>query len=114
MAHSQEAQVTPLFKKQTQNPGYNWPVSPGGFLSNVIRRASDFLLQNSLGDSNQSGFFQSGHFTEALKASVFIFSDVSAAFSTVNNHILPSALFEVLGKAHSWFESHITERSFSA
>src|SRR4029434_1706216 len=103
-------------------------------ISKTIERAAskqvtEFLSRNNLLDPNQSGF-KSGHsterallsMTEALKtaraaaqSSALILLDLSAAFDTVNHRILLSKLSSmgISGKAHSWFESYLTGRSFN-
>src|SRR4029434_10041763 len=60
--------------------------------------------------------------TEALKiaraaaqSSALVLLELSAAFDTVNHRILLSILSSmgISGKAHSWFESYLTGRSFN-
>ncbi|XDV51005.1 hypothetical protein PO909_019963 [Leuciscus waleckii] len=79
-------------------------------------------------DVNQSGF-KKGHSTEtallsvtealriakaASKSSVLILLDLSAAFDTVNHHMLMSSLsaLGITGTSLHWFESYLTGRSF--
>src|SRR4029434_10524606 len=102
-------------------------------LSKTIERAAskqvtEFLSRNNLLDPNQSGF-KSGHSTEtallsvtealktarAAQSSALVLLDLSAAFDTVNHRILLSILssMSISGKAHSWFESYLTGRSFN-
>src|SRR4029434_618054 len=86
-------------------------------------------VKEQLLDPNQSGF-KSGHSTEtallsvtealktaraAAQSSALVLLDLSAAFDTVNHRILLSILSSmgISGKAHSWFESYITGRSFN-
>jgi len=131
-----QARVTPLLKKPslppTQVENYR-PVSFVPFLSKTIQRAvfkqvTEFFSQNNLLDPYQSGF-KSGHsaemvllaVTEALKearltakSSVLSLLNFSAAFDTVNHGMLLSILSSmgITGRAHSWFESYLTGRSF--
>ena len=75
----------------------------------VSNQLSNFLSQNNLLDPNQSGF-KTGHFTEtavlsvttalqsaraALRSSVIILLDLSAAFDMVNHQILLARLSEM-------------------
>ena len=105
------------------------PVSLLKFLSKTIERAvfkqvTDYLSQNNLLETNQSGF-KRGHSTEmallavtealkearaTAKSSVLILLDLLAAFDTVNHCILLSILSSmgITGRAHSWFESYLT------
>lgn len=136
-ASFKQAQVTPLLKKPSLDPtqveNYR-PVSLLPFLSKIIERTvfkqvTEFLAQHNLLDPYQSGF-KSGHstetallsVTEALKearaagqSSVLILLDLSAAFDTVNHGILLDKLTNmgITGKAHAWFESYVTGRSFN-
>ena len=94
----------------------------------VFKQVTDFLSHNNLLDANQSGF-KSGNSTETAllavtealkeakataKSSVLILLDLSAAFDIVNHSILLSILTSmgITGRAHSWFESYLTGRSF--
>nr|XP_055073007.1 uncharacterized protein LOC129452969 [Misgurnus anguillicaudatus] len=87
---------------------------------------SSFCTQNHLPDSNQSGF-KSGHSPEtallsviealrqaraASKSFVLILLDLSAAFDTVNPHILLLTLkaMGVSGTAQLWFRSYLSAR----
>src|SRR4029434_11108122 len=116
----------------TQGENYR-PVSLLTLLSKTIERAAskqvtEFLSKNNLLYPNQSGF-KSGHYTEtallsvmealktaraAAQCSALVLLDLSAAFDTVNQRILLSILssMRISGKAHSWFESYLTGRSF--
>ncbi len=109
------------------------PVSLLPFIAKTLERVvfnqvSLFLSQNNKLDAKQSGF-RSGHstktallsVTEALriakadsKSSVLILLDLSAAFDTVNHHILLSTLssLDITGIPLRWFESYLTGRSF--
>ncbi len=93
----------------------------------MFNQLSLFLAQNNLLDNNHSGF-RSSHSTEtalqvtgalrlaraASKSSVLILLDLSAAFDTVNHHILLSTLRKmgISGTALLWFESYLSDRSF--
>ncbi len=114
-----QARVTPLLKKPTLNTSLleNYrPVSLLLFIAKTLKRVvfnqvSLFLSKNNKLDAKQSGF-RSGHstetellsVTEALwiakadsKSSVLILLDLSAAFDTVNHHILLSPLWTSQG-----------------
>ncbi len=127
-----QARVCPLLKKPALNPALleNYPLfhSLQRHLSELCSTNSLFLAQNNILDNNQSGF-RSGHSTEtallsvtealrlaraASKSSVLILLDLSAAFDTVNHHILMSILRKmgISGTALLWFESYLSDRSF--
>ncbi len=94
----------------------------------MFNQVTAFLTQNSLLDSNQSGF-RSGHSTKtallsfvedrrlartASKSSLLILLDLSAAFDMVNHQILLSTLLRkgISGTALQWFDSYLSDRSF--
>ena len=129
--------VTPLLKKPSVDPTHveNYrQVSLLTLLFKTMERVTsiqviEFLSRNNLLDPNQSGF-KSGHSTEtallsvtealktaraAAQSSALVLLDLSAAFDTVNHRILLSILSSmgISGKAHSWFESYLTGRSFN-
>ncbi len=131
-----QARVTPLLKKPTLNTSLleNYrPVSLLPFIAKTLKQVffnqvSLFISQNNKLDAKQSGF-RSGHSTETVllsvtealriakvdsKSSVLILLDPSAAFDTVNNHILLSTLssLDITGIPLRWFESYLTGRSF--
>ena len=130
-----KAYITPLLKKPTLDPStiQNYrPVSLLPFLSKTIERAasnqlSAFFSQNNLLDPHQSGF-RPGHSTEtallavkeslqtaqaASLSSVLILLDLSAAFDTVNHHILLSSLAAtgICGTTLEWIKSYLSGRS---
>ncbi|KAF4088833.1 hypothetical protein AMELA_G00059270, partial [Ameiurus melas] len=131
-----QARVTPLLKKPSLNPSIvdNYrPVSLLPFLSKTLERAvfnqlHNFLTQNNLLDTKQSGF-KSNHSTETAllsvtealrlaratsRSSVLILLDLSAAFDTVNHQILLSTLSNlgINGTVLRWVESYLSDRSF--
>ncbi|CDQ78690.1 unnamed protein product [Oncorhynchus mykiss] len=130
------ARVSSLLKKPTLDSSdvKNYrPVSLLSFLSKTLEgvvsdQLSRYLSQNNLLDPNQLGF-KTGQstettvlcVTEALStskadslSSVLILLDLSAAFNTVNHHILLSTLsgLGVSGAAHSWIASYLAGRSY--
>ncbi len=131
-----QARITPHLKKPTLNltllgncrPVFLLPLIAKTLERVVLNQVSDFLTQNNLLDSNQSGF-RSGHSTEtallsvvealrlaraASKSSLLILLDLSAAFDMVNHQILLSTLLRkgISGIALRWFESYLSDRSF--
>ncbi len=130
-----QARIIPLLKKPTLKPSLleNYrPVSLLPFIAKTLEQAvfiqvSAFLSQNNLLDSNQSGF-RSGHSTETAylsvvealrlaradsKSSILILLDLSAAFDTVNHQTLLSTLKSISGTTLQWFESYLSDRSFT-
>ncbi len=131
-----QAQVTPLLKKNTLNTSLSdsyRPVSLLPFIEKTLERVVfnelySFLSKHNLLDANKSGF-RLGHSTETVllsvtealriakadsKSSVLILLDLSAAFDTVNQHILLTTLSSlgITGIPLRWFESYLTGRSF--
>ena len=130
-----QARVTLLLKKPSHPPTQVENYRPGSllpFLSKTIERAvfkqvTDYLSHNNLLDPNHSGF-KSGHSPETAllaqalkevraisKSAVLTLLDLSAAVDTVKHGILLSILSSmgITGRAHSWFESYLTGRSFN-
>ena len=129
------AVIKPLLKKPTLDSGIlaNYrPISNLPFLSKILEKAvakqlCDFLHDNDLFESFQSGF-RANHSTETallrvandlLTAadnnllSVLVLLDLSAAFDTVDHHILLHRLEHLVGikgAALKWFESYLSDR----
>ncbi|XP_056615817.1 uncharacterized protein LOC130430698, partial [Triplophysa dalaica] len=118
MAHLGPEKEESMEGRQTLDPGASVETSA----LNIKHRWNNLL------DSNQSGF-KSGHSTEtallsvieALRlerassnSSVLILLDLSAAFDTVNHHVLLSTLkaMGVSGMVLQWFRSYLLGRSF--
>ena len=130
------AVIKPLLKKPTLDPGLlaNYrPISNLPFLSKVLEKAvakqlCDFLHNNNLFETFQSGF-RAHHSTETALVkvtndilialdngllSVLVLLDLSAAFDTIDHHILLQRLEHLVGirgAALGWFESYLTDRS---
>lgn len=129
------AVIKPLLKKPTLDSGTlaNYrPISNLPFTSKILERVvanqlCDFLQNNSLFEDFQSGF-RAHHSTETalvkvtndlLSASdegllsVLVLLDLSAAFDTIDHHILLKRLEELLGitgTAINWFKSYLSDR----
>ena len=130
------AVIKPLLKKPTLDPGIlaNYrPISNLPFLSKILERVvakqlCDFLHNNNLFETFQSGF-RAHHSTETALVkvtndiliasdegllSVLILLDLSAAFDTIDHHILLQRLRHLVGvrgAALRWFESYLSDRS---
>ena len=128
------ARVTPLLKKVSLDPNHveNYrPVSLLTLQSKTFEKAaSKQVTVKEQSHESKPVWFKSGHstetalfsVTEALKSfrasaqsSVLILLDLSAAFDIVNHRIHLSILSSmgISGRAHSWFESYLTGRSFN-
>ncbi|KAK3537156.1 hypothetical protein QTP70_002650 [Hemibagrus guttatus] len=131
-----KARVIPILKKPALDPSdiSNYrPVSLLSFLSKILERVvcnqlSDYLMQNNLHDTSQSGF-KAAHSTEtallavteklhaarsAKLSSVLILLNLSAAFDTVNHKTLLSTLrsLGICGTAWEWFASYLDGLSY--
>ena len=130
------AVIKPLLKKPTLDSGIlaNYrPISNLPFLSKILEKAvakqlCDFLHNNNLFESFQSGF-RAHHSTETALVkvandillasdngllSVLILLDLSAAFDTIDHSILLQRLEHLVGirgDALKWFESYLSDRS---
>ena len=129
------AHVTPLLKKSSLDPDIlsNFrPVSNLAFLSKLIervvaRRMNEYLSIFDLLPPFQSAY-REHHSTEIAllrvfndlletvdrgEAALLALLDLSAAFDTVDHHILLRQLredFKITGTPLAWFESYLTER----
>ena len=129
------AYVTPVPKKVCVSPtdfkSFR-PISNLPFLSKVLERAilsrlNIYLHENNLMDENQSAY-RTGYSVETALCRVqndilcaldknrivlLVLLDLSAAFDTVNHHILCRILhdeFGIHGSALKWFESYLYKR----
>ena len=132
------AVVQPLLKKPNLDPSIlaNFrPISQLPFLSKVLERVVYTQLQSYLATNNIHEKFQSGfktsHSTEtallrvqndlllaadAGNPAILVLLDLTAAFDTVDHRILLSRLEQYVGLsgvALSWFQSYLSDRSFS-
>ncbi len=131
------AVVKPLLKKSNLDPNtFNnyWPVSNLLFLSTVLEKlvfnqVNDFLIVNNILEKYQSGF-RTNHSTETAllkilndircnldnhKLTVLVLLDLTAAFDTVDHHILLNRLRNLVGLSGTvlnWFVSYLTDRHF--
>ena len=131
------AVVRPLLKKSNLDPDIlnNYrPVSNLPFLSNILEKVvfnqlNDFLIRNNILENCQSGF-RTNHSTktalvkivndlrcnmDSQKLSVLVLLDLSAAFDTVDHHILLNRLKNLVGLSGTvlnWFYSYLTDRHF--
>lgn len=130
--------VQPLLKKKNLDPlvlSNFRPISKLPFLSKVLEKVVFNQLQSFLDDFSIHEKFQSGfkprHSTETAllrvyndlllavdsgNSAVLVLLDLTAAFDTVNHSILLSRLKQsvgITGIALKWFESYLTDRSFS-
>ncbi|XP_054864080.1 uncharacterized protein LOC129348233 [Amphiprion ocellaris] len=131
------AVVKPLLKKSNLDPNVlnNYrPVSNLPFLSKILEKlafnqVSDFLNRINILEKHQSGF-RMNHSTETAllkilndirwnldnkKLTVLVLLDLSAAFDTVDHHILLNRLKHLVGLSgtvFNWFDSYLTDRCF--
>ncbi len=131
------AVVKPLLKKSNldHNIFNNYrPVSNLPFLSKILEKAvfnqvNYFLMKHNIFEKYQSGF-RMNHSTETAllkilndtrcnldnhKLTVLVLLDLSAAFDTVDHHILLNRLKHLVGLSGTvfkWFHSYLTDRSF--
>ena len=132
------AVVKPLLKKSNLDPDIlsNYrPVSNFPFLSFfnfeklVFNQVNDFLNTNNVLENHQSGF-RMNHSTETAllkisndarcnldnhKLTVLVLLDLTAAFDTVDHHILLNSLRNLVGLSGTvlnWFVSYLTDRHF--
>ena len=131
------AVVKPLLKKSNLDPNIlnNYrPVSNLPFLSKILEKLvfnqlNYFLNKNNILEKYQSGF-RMNHSTETAllkilndircnadtrKVTVLVLLDLSAAFDTVDHHILLNRLRTLIGLSgtvFNWFSSYLTDRSF--
>lgn len=129
--------VKPLLKKSNLDPNIfnNYrPVSNLPFLSKILEKLvfnqlNDFLNSINILEKYQSGF-RMNHSTETAllkilndirynadshKLTVLVLLDLSAAFDTVDHHILLNRLRYLVGLSgtvFSWFSSYLTDRYF--
>ena len=135
-AQLKQARVLPLLKKPTLDPddasSYR-PISNLPYLSKLIERvvASRFSEHSTTFNllPVQQSAYRSFHSTETAllavhndlvrsidggKVSLLVLLDLSAAFDTVDHHILLSVLasrFSIASTALSWFQSYLTDRT---
>jgi exonuclease III len=128
------ALVKPLLKKPSLNceelKNYR-PVSNLSLASKLVERAASkqlnaYLTENGLQEPHQSAYRQ-GHSTETAlmhvydslvrsigdrKAVLFVMLDLSAAFDTVDHHLLHHSLQDlgITGTAADWFKSYLMSR----
>ena len=124
--------VNPLLKKSNLDPNIlnNYrPVSNLPFLSKVLvkldfNQVNEFLIANNILEKYQSGF-RTNHSTERAllkilndircnldnhKLTVLVLLDLTAAFDTVDHHILLNRLRNLIGLSGT--VSHLTDRHF--
>ncbi|CAM4579724.1 unnamed protein product [Leuciscus chuanchicus] len=130
------ALIKPLLKKPTLDPtplsNYR-PISNLPFISKLLEKVVSTQLHNNLKSNRLYDKFQSGfhpsHSTETAlirvtsdllmasdsgSTSLLIFLDLSAAFDTVDHHILLHRLQHytgLSGTALKWFHSYLTDRT---
>ncbi|XP_073349448.1 uncharacterized protein [Pagrus major] len=131
------AVVKPLLKKSDLDPNVlnNYrPVSNLPFLSKILEKlvsnqVNEFLNSKHILESHQSGF-RMNHSTETAllkilndircnldnnKLTVLVLLDLTAAFDTVDHHILLNRLRNLVGLSgtvFNWFTSYLTDGSF--
>ena len=129
------ARLTPLIKKVGKDPGdlNNYrPISNLKFISKVVERAAmsqlqDFMQENELYGKGQSAYRKCYSTESALlrvqndvlraldcrKDVILVLLDLSAAFDTVDHHILLKRLrdrYGIRGEVLQWFKSYLSER----
>lgn len=137
-SYFKQAVVQPLLKKPNLDPSlpnHYRPISKLPFVSKVLEKVianqlNFFLKDHNILDKFQSGF-RKNHSTESAllrvsndimmtsdsgECTVLVLLDLSAAFDTVDHHIMLDRLREwvgISGTALQWFASYLSERSFS-
>uniref|UniRef100_A0A8C6PV72 Reverse transcriptase domain-containing protein n=1 Tax=Nothobranchius furzeri TaxID=105023 RepID=A0A8C6PV72_NOTFU len=132
------AVIHPLLKKTSLDPSLHSsfrPISKLPFISKILEKVMAKQLtaahdEHNIYDSFQSGF-RRAHSTEtallrvsndlltrsdAGDCSVLVLLDLTAAFDTVDHHLLLERLRDwvgLSGTALEWFSSYLSERSFS-
>uniref|UniRef100_A0A8C6K7Y3 Reverse transcriptase domain-containing protein n=1 Tax=Nothobranchius furzeri TaxID=105023 RepID=A0A8C6K7Y3_NOTFU len=137
-AYFKSAVIHPLLKKPSLNPSLRSsfrPISKLPFISKILEKVVAKQLTAALDEHNIYDSFQSGfrrdHSTEtallrvsndllthsdAGDCSVLVLLDLTAAFDTVDHHLLLERLRDwvgLSGSALEWFSSYPSERSFS-
>uniref|UniRef100_A0A8C6K929 Reverse transcriptase domain-containing protein n=1 Tax=Nothobranchius furzeri TaxID=105023 RepID=A0A8C6K929_NOTFU len=132
------AVIHPLLKKPSLDPSLHSsfrPISKLPFISKILEKVVAKQLTAALDEHNIYDSFQSGfrraHSTEtallrvsndllthsdAGDCSVLVLLDLTAAFDTVDHHLLLERLRDwvgLSGSALEWFSSYLSERSFS-
>uniref|UniRef100_A0A8C6PUY5 Reverse transcriptase domain-containing protein n=1 Tax=Nothobranchius furzeri TaxID=105023 RepID=A0A8C6PUY5_NOTFU len=130
--------IHPLLKKPSLDPSLHSsyrPISKLPFISKILEKVVAKQLTAALDEHNIYDCFQSGfrraHSTEtallrvsndllthsdAGDCSVLVLLDLTAAFDTVDHHLLLERLKDwvgLSGSALEWFSSYLSERSFS-
>uniref|UniRef100_A0A8C6KMM3 Reverse transcriptase domain-containing protein n=1 Tax=Nothobranchius furzeri TaxID=105023 RepID=A0A8C6KMM3_NOTFU len=137
-AYFKNAVIHPLLKKPSLDPSLHSsfrPISKLPFISKILEKVVAKQLTAALDEHNIYDSFQSGfrraHSTEtallrvsndllthsdAGDCSVLVLLDLTAAFDTVDHHLLLERLRDwvgLSGSALEWFSSYLSERSFS-
>uniref|UniRef100_A0A8C6P1U2 Reverse transcriptase domain-containing protein n=1 Tax=Nothobranchius furzeri TaxID=105023 RepID=A0A8C6P1U2_NOTFU len=137
-AYFKNAVMHPLLKKPSLDPSLHSsfrPISKHPFISKILEKVVAKQLTAALDEHNIYDSFQSGvrraHSTEtallrvsndllthsdAGDCSVLVLLDLTAAFDSVDHHLLLERLRDwvgLSGSALEWFSSYLSERSFS-
>jgi len=128
-----EAKVTPIFKKGSKSDKNNYrPISILPVLSKIYEKhvsnhLQNFLEENNLIHTQQSGFRKKHNCETALTATIdnwikaidenkivgSIFLDLTKAFDLVNHSLLLNKLqlYQFSSKSQKWFASYLKDRS---